>query len=313
MLTEQKEQVLSLIEEYKVSLGSYAKVANRCQVSEATISQIRAHNWENIADSMWTKIASALGYVPQGWQVADTRTKMSVWAILRDAKINSLFMAISHRAGSGKTAALKTYRDSYGKQAVYYISCREWAKREFLANLAKSLGIEAYGKALSVDNLLMEVVSFFNRRRADRPLLVFDEVDKLKGAAMRSIITLYNECEDGLGVVIAGTDHLQKQMESDARYNRKGAEELLSRFGRRFIHLPGSNANDVAEICRANGISDSKIIKEVFSRCEPVQRIIGNRSEMVIEDLRRVKREVQRTLMLNNSGDQMTDDTEAAG
>ena len=131
--------------------------------------------------------------------------------------------------------------------------------------------------------------------------LVIDEVDKLKGAAMRTIITLYNECEDSMGLVIAGTDHLQHQMERDAQYNRKGAEELLSRFGRKFIHLPGSNASDVAEICRANGISDAKTIKTIFKDCEPVQRGTRDAYEMVVEDLRRVKRAVQKALLMQAS------------
>lgn len=297
MTNTQKNDVTALIALEISRLGSQERVAKKCNVSAATLSQMRANNWENIADSMWTKVASALGYRPQGWQMAEITNTRIVHHLLNSAKAESLFMAISHRAGSGKTAGLKAYETANRTTSVFYLSCREWAKREFLQNLAQSLGLDGWNRAQSMDTLLMAITDFFKARHLHRPMLILDEADKLKGPALRSLITLYNECEDTLGVVIVGTDHLAKQMQADARYNRKGAEELLSRFGRRFITLVGATEADVQQICTANGLTDAAAIKSIFKECEPVRRMVGKDSIEVVEDLRRVKRAVQRELL----------------
>lgn len=297
MTQQQKLDIVALIEAEKERLGSYAKVARKCSISEATISQMRNQNWELIAEDMWQRVSMALGYRPEGWQLVDTTNTRIVWTNLDNAKREALFLSISHRAGSGKTASLTSYERANREQAVFYISCREWSKKEFLVYLALNCGIDAANRAMTTDALLMSVVAFFKARRTRRPLLILDEADKLKGAALRTLITLYNECEDGMGVVICGTDHLEKQMMADARYNRKGADELVSRFGRRFVHLVGSTLRDVAEICKANGVTETATIRDIFAECEPVKRMVGNTSMEVVEDLRRVKRAVQRELI----------------
>lgn len=297
MTQQQKNEVVALIEVEINRLGSQEKTAKKCSVSPATLSQMRAGNWDNIADSMWSKVASALGYRPAGWQMAEITNTRIVQHVLDNAKQQSLFMAVSHRAGSGKTAGQMAYEAVNRGNSVFALSCREWAKREFLQNLAASLGLEAWNKTLSMDSLLMAITDFFKVRAAQRPLLILDEADKLKGPAIRTLITLFNECEDRLGVVIIGTDHLAKQMQADARYNRKGAEELLSRFGRRFINLVGATLQDVAQICTANGVTDRETIKSIFKECEPVNRMVGVQSKEVVEDLRRVKRAVQREVL----------------
>lgn len=305
MTNEQKNAIVALIEGEMQRLGSQEKVAKKCAVSAATLTQMRAGNWTNIADAMWNKVGSALGFRPQGWQMADTTNVRMVHQTLDNAKNSSLFMALSDKAGSGKTAGLRAYEAANRRNSVFYLSCREWAKREFLQNLAQSLGIEAWGKAQSIDKMLMDVVDFFKQRRAMRPLLILDEADKLRGPALRSLITLYNECEDEMGVIIAGTDHLEKQMRADARYNRKGAEELLSRFGSRFLNLAGATDLDVQNISIANGLTDTATIKAIFKECEPVRRMVGNRSVEVVEDLRRVKRAVQREILKQLQTQQM--------
>lgn len=297
MTQQQKTEIVGLIEIEISRLGSQEKVSKKCQVSPATLSQMRAGNWTNIADGMWGKVASALGYRPAGWQMAEITNTRIVQHVLDNAKTQSLFLAVSHRSGSGKTSGLKAYEASNRANGVFYISCREWARREFLQQLSLNLGLDGGNKAMSMDALLMAITDFFKSRSAQRPLLILDEADKLKGPALRSLITLYNECEDILGLVISGTDHLSKQMQTDARHNRKGAEELLSRFGRRFINLVGATIQDVTQICTANGLSDKAIIDAIFKECDPVNRMVGGASKLVVEDLRRVKRAVQRELM----------------
>lgn len=297
MTPAQKSEIVNLIGIEKERLGSNAKVARKCGISEGTISQMVNKNWDLIADTMWQKVANELGYRPQGWQIVETRTMRSMWSILQNAKRESMFLALTDDAGFGKSTGLKAYASQHYNESVFYVECREWAKREFLMNLARTLGAEVSDSTTN-DSLLLSISAFFNARRNQRPLLILDQANSLKAAALRTLITLFNQCEDVLGVVIAGTPHLEKLMMADARRDRPGGKELLSRFGRRMLRLMAANENDVKAICEANGVTNTTTIRKIFKECEPVSRIVGNHTEMVVEDLRRVKRCVQRELLI---------------
>lgn len=294
MTQNQKLEIAELVRAEIARLGSGEKAGTRCGCSGATISQVINGKWEQITDQMWLKIGTALGYREKSWNIVQTQNSRIVENVCRHAQSKSMYFAISHRAGSGKTASLETFALA-NRTNTFIVQAREWAKREFLNQLCRTLGIDTTYR-MSLDELTQEVILFFNSRPGS--LLIIDEADKLKSPAMRVLIPIYNACESALGVVIAGTDHLEKELKNDVRLSRKGSDEILSRFGRRFIHLAGADAADVAAICQANGITDKKMIKAIFNEAEPVKRTITAGDHMaqveVVEDLRRIKRIVQR-------------------
>lgn len=296
--TEFKKQVVQCIEKEKTSLGSFAKVAERAKVTKGVISFCVNNIWTNVSDEMWLQIASELKMQTNEWKVVDTTTSKMTEQLLVSAKERQLFMALAHRAGVGKSEACKLFEDKWKSQCVFRIECREWGKREFLQQLCIRLGLDTKRKGhLSLDELLMMAVGFFQERFFHKPLLIVDEGDKLKPAALRSLITFYNECCDKLGLVIVGTDNLEMEIKRGVRYNRKGYDELDSRFGRNFIHLYGSTLDDVRAICEANGIKDKVLIKSIFKECEPLPRKVEERFVDFVQDLRRVKRAVTRELL----------------
>ena len=128
-------------------------------------------------------------------------------------------------------------------------------------------------------------------------MLIIDEADKLKAPALRFLIPLYNRLEDKMGLVILGTENLEKEIKNGVRLQRKGYDEIDSRFGRNYIHLNGATKNDVAKIAIANGIADKKIHKDIFDKCRPVNKLIGKQNVKVVEDLRRVKRVIKSQLL----------------
>ncbi|SDE82393.1 ATP-binding protein, partial [Riemerella columbipharyngis] len=242
--------------------------------------------------------AQELGFVSNTWQLAETLNFKKVTNVLNDAKNAGLFMAISYKAGSGKTAALTHYAELNNENFVFYIQAREWAKREFLRELCQNLGIKEEKGYTSVDTLGMKVIEFFTKRKGKYPLLIVDEADKLKPSALRWFITLYNELEDEMGLIIAGTENLEKTIKKGVKYNKLGFDELDSRFGRKFINnLIGARLQDVEAICTANGISDKSGIKKIFDECEPTSIIVQGQSIKVVEDLRRLKRVIKRELL----------------
>ncbi len=301
MTNLQKKEIVQAIHEEKARLGSYARVATKVGVSEATISQMRNENWELIKDTMWQKVAQALGVVSNTWQLAETLNFRKITNVLNDAKNANLFMAISYKAGSGKTATLSNYAELNNEENVFYIQAREWAKREFLYQLCRTLGVDTGKGYISVDALGMKVIDFFAKRKGKNPLLIVDESDKLKPSAFRWFIPLHNELEDEMGLIIAGTENLEKTIKQGVKYNKLGFDEIDSRFGRKFINdLIGARLQDVELICQANGITEKPTIKKIFDECEPTSIIVQGQNIKVVEDLRRLKRVIKRELIRLN-------------
>lgn len=306
----QKEQIVQAIKDEVSRLGSQNKVATKSGVSPATISQMLNHNWELIKDELWQKVAQALDInTAEQWQVVETTNYRMVFSVLSDAKNASLFIPISHKAGSGKTTALTTFANLYSGNNVFYIQAREWARREFLFELCKVLGIKQDSGYTTVDTLGQKVILFFAQRTGKKPLLIVDEADKLKPSALRWFITLYNEMEDKMGVVISGTDNLEKNIKAGVKYNKLGFDELDDRFGRKFIHLIGATFKDFKAICESNGLKDRSLVasgteksktlfERLFKECEPTVATIGGDSIKVVESFRRIKRVIKRELLV---------------
>ncbi|MRI64622.1 ATP-binding protein [Ornithobacterium rhinotracheale] len=302
MTNVQKNELLQAIKQEIDLLGSAAKVAKKAKVSDATISQMRNGNWELIKEEMWLKVAQNLGYSFSGWALVETLNYKTIANVLTDAKDASLFMGISHRAGSGKTATLKLFSEQNKNNNVFYIQAREWSRREFLTELCRILGQKTGKGYQSVDKLSALVVEFFKNRIGNKPLLIVDEADKLKPTALRFFVFLFNELEDEMGVVISGTENLQQSFERGVKFNKLGFDELSSRFGRKFIKLIGATYKDVKMICEANGLIDEVKIKEVFAECEPTLINRAGQDFKVVEDLRRLKRVVKRELIIQKRG-----------
>ncbi|MBL7868851.1 MAG: ATP-binding protein [Flavobacterium lindanitolerans] len=296
MTNVQKNEILNAIQREIKALGSANKAAVKCDVSNATISNMINNKHELIKVEMWMKVAGKLGVQFSGWQIAETTNFRMMQKVLADAKNGSLFIPVSYKAGSGKTAGIEAFVQA-NSESVYRIEANEWAKREFLMALALNLGIEIPKGAVSVYQLGSKIVDFFNERAFMKPLLIIDEADKLKAPALRFLIPFFNKLEDKVGVVIAGTENLEKEINKGVKMASKGYDELASRFGRNFIHLIGATSKDIELICNANGITDKQTILKIFDECNPAPVVVNKQAFKVVEDMRRVKRVIKRELL----------------
>lgn len=295
MNNETKRAIQDLIGEAITAYGGQRAVASKAKVSAATISQIQNDKWDLISDEMWMKIGAALGYADTSWKVVDTIFNMRVIeTTFRDAKENSMMMAVSHKAGSGKTAGCKVFLQKYRGKQVHYIHCREWSLKTFLLELCVALGIEAPRSLTTGDQLMQIVIEYFNVRANKRPLLIVDEADKLKPSALRSFISLFNATEDRLGIVLIGTENLSAEIKRGVKHNKKGFDEIDSRLGRQYVRLYGAVKKDVAAICAANGVTNKKTQAAIWKECAPKEVQVGETFVTMVDDLRRLKRVIQR-------------------
>lgn len=270
----QKKQIAAELRLYCERHGSQNKAARTLKgVSSATISQALNGNWELIKAEMWRSIAAQIGVSGDEWVSVDTTTFQDLSNFLGDAQVYSNVFAITAPAGTGKSYALKQY--GMANPNAYLLSCNEyWNRKTFMQELLTAMGRDFSG--YTVNEMMGEVVA--NLKKQNSPLIMLDEADKLSDQVMYFFITLYNQLEDHCGIVLCATDHLAKRIKRGIKLNKKGYNEIYSRIGRKFIELVSLGVADIAAICKANGIEDGKVIKEIVSDCEG--------------DLRRVKRKI---------------------
>lgn len=272
MRNEEKVLIAERLKSFCAQKGSQNKAAKSLGVSSATLSKVLNGDWETISDDMWRSIAAQTGHDTTEWQVVETRGYKKMCFILDSAKTESLAMAVTGFAGCGKTEAIKNYTATHPR--TYHLCCSEyWNRRTFIAKLLRALGKDMAGSVSEqMDTIIEELQS------VDAPLVVLDEADKLSDQVLYFFISLYNQLEGHCGLVLCATDYLKKRIERGVRFNRKGYQEIYSRVGRKFVALEVVNDEDIADVCRANGVTDRNDITKVIRDSD--------------NDLRRVKRAV---------------------
>lgn len=274
MENQTKTAIAETLKNYISRYESQNKAANSLKgVSSATLSQMVNGNWELIKDDMWRNVAAQIGYNETQWVAVETRDYKILTGLLQDAQMNSNVFAVTGAAGTGKTFTLRQY--AANNRRTYLLQCAEfWNKKMFLQELLAAMGRDGAGS--SVAEMMFEIV--LELKRQDNPIIILDEADKLSDLVLYFFITLYNQLEDQAGIILCATNFLDKRIKRGVKRNVKGYNEIYSRIGRKCIELTGLSQNDIAAVCRANGIDQDKHINKVIADCDG--------------DLRRVKRSI---------------------
>ena len=273
MIKDEKQQIAARLKEYCDKMGSQNKAARSLNgTSTATVSKMLSGQWDTISDELWRAVAAQIGHDTSAWQIVKTGAYKRMAFLMEQAKEESLVISITGFAGCGKTEAIKSY--TKGRQNVYHLMCSEyWNRPTFINKLLRALGKDVGG---SVSDQMDAIVETLNS--ADAPLIILDEADKLRDQVLYFFISLYNQLEGRCGIIMVATEYLKNRIERGVRLKKKGYEEIYSRIGRKFVQLQVINGEDIAQVCKANGVNDPKTIQEIIAGAEC--------------DLRRVKRAV---------------------
>lgn len=259
MTHQDKIQTVEALERFIALKGSANQASNAMPgVSSATISQMRNHKWELIADEMWRKVAAYVGSTPTGWNFAETRNSKELMDFFKDSQQFALVLAITGKAGSGKTETAKKFESE--NKNVFLLSCNEyWDKRWFLRELLGKMGKEHSG--MTLPEMMHKAVLLL--KSIENPIIILDEADKLADNVLLFFITLYNELENHCGIVLMATHFLEKRIRRGVAMEKKGYREIYSRVGLRFIELENTSYSDIEKVCKANGIEDSATIRSI--------------------------------------------------
>jgi len=279
-----REDIAQELQAYCERYDSQNRAAQSIGVAAATVSAIVNRDWEKVSDKMFITIADSIGYEWQEWQAIDTRPYKAFTTMLEDAQHDSLCMAVTSDAGSGKTFTCKQYVKAH--QNAYHVSCKNyWSKKDFLVAVGKEVGNPTSGRRIT--DLVDDIISTL--RRDESPLLILDEADKLGDPVLQLFITLYNDLEGKCGIVLCATDHLESHIRKGVVLGHTGFNEIISRIGRKFVALPAVDQKDVTKICEANGITEPEAISDIMIGAAYEGKTKG---KTAMYDLRRVRRKI---------------------
>ncbi len=270
-----RNKLIQHIDLWKKKLGSYAQVANKCGISSGALSTVLSGKYGADEKTMLGKIATALDYKDIDWTIVrELRNYKQIAQAVEDAQNDKMWFGVSNKAGSGKTGTLEDIFNKDTSGSIVFIQAEEWSARQFLTQIiVKTIGLSALkGKYKKNDELLEIICNYFNEQAFNDPVLLIDEADKLKPAALRKLIPLFNKTEDRLGVVISGTENLRKEIKQGVRLAKKGYDEIDSRLGREYISLKGATEKEVYAICSANGIDDELTQMSIWAELEKVNK-----------------------------------------
>lgn len=276
MEQKEKELIAARLREYCATQGGQNKAANTLKgVSAATISKLLNGDWDTIAEGMWHNVSKQIGSSAEGWSLVSTSVYDELTELLECAQTDSQVMAIVGSAGCGKSATIRQYASTHDE--VTAIVCSEYQNRtSWLSAVMEAMGLDPRG--LSVAEKIGQIVR--RLKRADKPLLILDEADKMSDQVLYFFVTLYNELDGHCGVVLCATQYLDKRLVRGLRSGRKGYEEVYSRIGRQCIQLSVLSPEDISLVCVANGITGERKVRKIADEAEC--------------DLRRVRRAVWR-------------------
>lgn len=279
MTTQHKEAIVKEVV-WRVKKTSQNTVAANAQVSGATISQLKAHNWQHIADNMFRKVQSNLR-IDLNWNVAETDNLKEVYHYCNSAQSQGMAICVSDKAGKGKSNGFKYY-DRANANVIHLECKRSWSKKSFVKQLLIAMGVNPVGTT-------EEMLDRFNVqvKKMHQPLLIFDQADKLKDPQLDLFMEFYNDHEAHLGIILSGVKALEKRIDQGRQRNKIGYDEIYSRFGSKYISIDPVSLSDVTKICQANGVDNARDIQIIYDTC-------GG-------DLRRVRREIQISKLKNEN------------
>jgi hypothetical protein len=302
LTTTQKAAIIQLIEQKKAALGSYSAVANFCDVSNAALTSLVKGTYKADGDDMIIAIGHKLGWKvdndTDGWVHVETTDYRTVHQVFKDARKNKFFVGFSDVGGIGKSANLEYIAKQYEPTGVFYMVCKEWNLRELLEKWAQCLGINLEAGSLSYqhETITNHLLSLANRS----PVMIFDEIDKLKPAAKRIIIPTYNDINGRAAFIASGGPSFEAEIKRGVKLKRLGYDEIDSRLARRYIKLMGATKGDTKKMAEANGIEgiQQATLNKLFDQCNPVVVNVetddGQKvSVPVVKDVRMIRRAIE--------------------
>jgi DNA transposition AAA+ family ATPase len=245
-----KQKVMAAVEQYLARHGmTAAELARKSGVNNSYLSLMRQGSFESdagggkkveIADRYFEMLARFVGHTLQKtyWEPVPTVQMKQILAALEDARQFGSTCVITGETGSGKTFVSRMFQRNYPLDCYLVTAGSADNIGDLLEKVCEQLGV-ATEKTKS--KTLRAVARRMQSLRFDglRPLLIFDEAEYMKQPALCNLKELYDALNGQAGLVLLGTDQLNRNIERMRRKNRDGIPQLYRRI--KFGYRPLNN------------------------------------------------------------------------
>lgn len=278
MEQSEKITIVELLRKFVVKKGSQNKASTALKVSSAVVSHLLSGNWEPYSDDIFRKIGAQVGHNNTEWKFADTSNSETFLQKLEQAKESSKLMTIIAPAGSGKSEITKKFTDE--NENVFRIECGTyWDAFFFLNSILQQMNVVSNSQKPAY--MLEEI--FEHILKLENPQIIIDEIDKVDDKILAYLITFYNKLFKKCSVVILATNYLVKRINDGVRLQKRGYNEIKSRFGR-YYEFEQTTAEDVKIMCETQGVTDAETIKKISKESRGDFRIVRDLIEEVLEN-----------------------------
>jgi DNA transposition AAA+ family ATPase len=277
MTVDERKRIMDALEAYMSEHGvTQNRVIERSGVNSNYITEMRRGRYVvvtggkevAIADKYFEKIADMVGVSVKKtyWRMQHTAQLREALSILEDARRFGYTSAVIGETGCGKSYALDLFARKYPND-VFVVTVSQLDNiGDLLEKILERLKI---APARTKSRKLKDIAARLLSLKADgrNPVLVFDESEYMKQAALCGIKELYDSLNRRCGIVMAGHYQLVNNINRLRRRNRDGIPQFYRRikFGIRYL----------SEIDRAtgfdlflSGIEDVDLRRFLYENCE---------------------------------------------
>lgn len=176
------------------------------------------------------------------WTIRETPQMLQTLEILEDAQANAVTRVIIGATGSGKSLVLGLFKKQNPADVFSVIVGSEDTLTDLLYKVCTTLNVPVKG---SKSSKIREIARNLEALRLNgrKPILVFDECEYMKPAALCSIKEFYDYLDKKCSITLIGTKQLEQNIERLRNRDAKGIPQLYRRIKYGFRELRPINRN----------------------------------------------------------------------
>lgn len=161
-------------------------------------------------------------------KIIESDNFVTVMEACRDAMESSMMIAIIGEPGYGKTSALQHFMKTTNN--VFMITVKKcMTAKVFYTNLLELIGYNNRHKANNIYHII-ESIGYYLSQIPGKKLLIIDEAGKLSNQELLYLHDLWDAISTHTGVVLAGPNYFQGEIDKMSQHGVVGIPELVRRI-----------------------------------------------------------------------------------
>lgn len=270
-------RIIEALEEYmELHQMSAADVAGKSGVGQSYLSAMRRGadsvdagdgKTVKIADKYFKKLAEYIGLELEKtyWDTVPTAQLKRIMITLEDARMYGYTNVIIGETGCGKTYAATLYQQSNPVDTFVIKVGQSDNIGDLIDKIIEKIGLKNTGGSKS--RRIDAIVSRLKKMNLDglSPLLIFDEAEYMKQAALCAMKEFYDNLRGVCGIVLIGTDQLTRNLDKLRKKNKDGIPQFFRRikFGIRMLPTIDRSFKQFT-----GSITDKNLVRFIQEHCD---------------------------------------------